>query len=226
MKRRGEKGFAPNWHFKVKRIADITVAAYRELLVIAAENFTQWSCEKWAWRTNLIKNNLIEINILPWPIPTKDNWFTRIHAAPQKIIETKGDVTKLKFQVGKIMPLGWKPVEILNLQTESKDWIPFDKSKVQLTEPCKAPLMKNLDSSYRLVIDPEPIVENIQAKTPPTRIPRKKRMVESDMHVTKKAAKRKPVLSDFVDTAIVLSDSEVKPKKMKQQKLQNLKKVN
>ena len=158
MKRRGEKGFAPNWHFKVKRVADITVAAYKEMMVIATENFSQWSCEKWAWRLNLIKNALVEINILPWPIPTKDNWFTRIHAAPQQILDTKGDIMKMKFIIGKVMPLGWNPIGLMDVQIDSKDWIPFEKSSLELTEPCKAPIMKNLDKNYRLTLDPEPLL--------------------------------------------------------------------
>ena len=206
------------------------VASYRELLVIGTENFSQWSCEKWAWRTNLIKNGLIELGILPWPIPTKDNWFTRMNAAPQNILNTKGDMMKLKFQIGKIMPTGWNPIGLMELQTESKDWIPFEKSTITLTESCKVPLMKNLDKNYRVALNPEPTAEDLQAKTPKARIPRKKRATdESDMHVTKKLKKRTPVTSDQAETTtektIVLSDSECKPKKYKQQTLGNLKKV-
>lgn len=230
MKRRGDKGFAPAWHFKVKRVADVIVASYRELMVVASENFAQWSCEKWVWRTNLIKNGLIELNILPWPIPTKDNWFTRIHAAPQNILATKGDVMKLKFQIGKIMPLGWNPIGIMDLQIESKDWIPFEKSEITKTEPCKVPFMKNLDHTYRVALEPEPKVEDLQAKTPKSRIPKKKSTSnENGMHVVKKLRKRTPLSSEFIEippeNAIVLSDSECKPKRLKQQKLNHLKKV-
>ena len=79
--RRGQKGVTVDWHFKVKRLADLIASAFEEMMTIMLENFTQWSVEKWSWRINLIKNALIEINILPWPIPNQDNWFTRINNA-------------------------------------------------------------------------------------------------------------------------------------------------
>lgn len=227
MKRRGEKGFAPNWHFKVKRVADVAVTAYREMIVIATENFSQWSCEKWAWRVNLIKNSLIEINILPWPIPSKDNWFTRIQAAPQQILDTKGELMKMKFIIGKIMPMGWNPIGLMDIQIDSKDWIPFETSSLVITEPCKAPLMKNLEKNYRVALDPEPTKTPTQDKNSKPRLSRRKKSeTEGDMHVTRKTRKRISA-NDKTEKAktIVLSDSEVKPKKMKQQKLENLKKV-
>lgn len=76
--RRGEKGPSIDWHFKVKRISSLIVTAVNEFVTIAIENHTQWSNEKWIWRINLIKNALLELKILPWPIQGKNNWFTRI----------------------------------------------------------------------------------------------------------------------------------------------------
>ena len=81
MTRRGEKGLSTKWPFKAKRLADIIIHAVNEMNVIAVENMTQWSVEKWMWRVNLIKNALIELKILPWPIPRETNWFTRINGA-------------------------------------------------------------------------------------------------------------------------------------------------
>ena len=78
MARKGEKGPAIEWHFKVKRISALIMAATMEFVTIAVENHAQWSNEKWIWRINTIRNALMEINILPWPIQGKNNWFTRI----------------------------------------------------------------------------------------------------------------------------------------------------
>lgn len=81
MTRRGEKGLSAEWPYKAKRLADMIVQAVKEMTVIAAENMTQWSVEKWMWRVTLIKNALIELKILPWPLPKENNWFTRINVA-------------------------------------------------------------------------------------------------------------------------------------------------
>ena len=220
MKRKGEKGFNPKWHFKVKRIADVAVTACKEMQTVAAENFSQWSCEKWAWRTNLIKNALIELNILPWPLPNQDNWFTRINAAPQNILDTKGDLMKMKFQIGKILPLGWNPIGLMDLQIESKDWIPFEKDELSKIMPCKAPKMKNLSDNYRLILDPEPILPAIAAKTPKNRIRKKTTSKKEDGVHAITTRKRK-----MEAETIVVSETEDKPKKMKQATLSQLKKV-
>ena len=76
--RKGQKGLTAKWHFQVKRMSDIAVHSFKELMVVASENFSQWSCEKYIWRLTLIRNALMAIDILPWPIPKQENWFTRI----------------------------------------------------------------------------------------------------------------------------------------------------
>ena len=85
MTRRGEKGLSAEWPIKAKRLSDIVSMAVKEMTVIAVENMTQWSVEKWMWRVNLIKNALLELKILPWPIPKENNWFTRINVAGKTI---------------------------------------------------------------------------------------------------------------------------------------------
>ena len=79
--RSGQKGLSHDWHLKVKRLADVAMQATDEMVTIMAENFAQWSIEKWMWRVNLIKNILIELEILPWPTVERDNWFIAINDA-------------------------------------------------------------------------------------------------------------------------------------------------
>ena len=86
MTRKGEKGLSTDWQFKVKRISSLIVAAVDEFVVIAVENHTQWSNEKWIWRVNMIRNALTELKILPWPIQGKNNWFTRIENSGKSLI--------------------------------------------------------------------------------------------------------------------------------------------
>ena len=81
MTRRGQKGLSIEWPYKAKRLSDLITQAVRELTLIASENMVQWSVEKWMWRVNMIKNALVDLKILPWPIPTENNWYTRINEA-------------------------------------------------------------------------------------------------------------------------------------------------
>ena len=115
---------------------------------------------------------------------------------------------KLRHEIQKIIPKGWSPANCIEIQIEPKDWIPFENGKFELTQSCKAPLMKNIPSNYRLRLKPNP--EHAPAKPQPV----KRRLV-------RKVPKRAPTLKEVIE----LSDSEVKAKKMKQQKLNQMKKV-
>ena len=117
---------------------------------------------------------------------------------------------KLRHEIQCIIPVGWSPSECIALQIESRDWIPFENSVFDLETLSKAPLMRNMPANYRLKLKPEPDEEHTTKKIV------KKRLV-------KRPLKRKitPKLSDIIE----LSDSEVKAKKMKQQKLNQMKKV-
>ena len=81
MTRKGEKGLSDGWHFKVTRLSALVHSAVNEFVLVALENHTQWSTEKWMWRFTLIKNALTELKILPWPLPKADSWFNRIDQA-------------------------------------------------------------------------------------------------------------------------------------------------
>ena len=117
---------------------------------------------------------------------------------------------KLRHEIQCIIPVGWSPSECIALQIESRDWIPFENSVFDLETLSKAPLMRNMPANYRLKLKPEPDEEPMTKKIV------KKRLV-------KRPLKRKitPKLSDIIE----LSDSEVKAKKLKQQKLNQMKKV-
>ena len=81
MTRKGEKGLSAEWHFKAKRCADLIQTAVNEMTLVTSMNMLQWSVEKWMWNVSCMRNALITLNILPWPIPTEDNWFTRVNSA-------------------------------------------------------------------------------------------------------------------------------------------------
>ena len=126
------------------------------------------------------------------------------------MLETGGNMMKLRHEIQCIIPVGWSPSECIALQIESRDWIPFENSVFDLETLSKAPLMRNMPANYRLKLKPEPDEEPMTKKIV------KKRLV-------KRPLKRKitPKLSDIIE----LSDSEVKAKKLKQQKLNQMKKV-
>ena len=115
---------------------------------------------------------------------------------------------KLRHEIQKIIPKGWSPADCIEIQIEPKDWIPFENGKFDLTHPCKAPLMKNMPPNYRLRLKPNP--DQSPAKPKPV----KRRLV-------RKVPKKAPTLKEVIE----LSDSEVKAKKLKQQKLNQMKKV-
>ena len=50
----------------------------------------------------------------------------------------------MKHQILRILPVGWDPKAMMELQIDAKDWIPFENSEFNLEEPYKAPLMKNM----------------------------------------------------------------------------------
>ena len=83
--RKGQKGVIQDWHLKVKRLADLIVNAFDPMVVVIVENHAQWSVEKYVWRITLIKNALLEMGILPWPI-AQDNWFTRVNSLGKKLL--------------------------------------------------------------------------------------------------------------------------------------------
>ena len=132
-------------------------------------------------------------------------WFSA-----QKFLDTEGDLMKLRHEIQKILPVGWSPSDCLQVNIEAKDWVPFENSKFQLEQPCKAPIMKNMPPNYRLKLKPNP------DKSPVRKVIKKK--------LVKKPVKRKASTS-AVKEVIELSDSEVKDKKMKQQKINQMKKV-
>ena len=155
--RRGQKGLSQQWHFQVKQMSDLAVHSFKEMITVAAENFSQWSCEKYIWRVTMIRNVLQAIDILPWPIAKQDNWFTRLDEAPKSMIDSNGDLMKMKFIIGTLMPMGWNPIQILETNIESKDWLPFEKMNLTLAESCKVPKMRNLPEEYRLKLVPKPM---------------------------------------------------------------------
>ena len=65
-------------------------------------------------------------------------------------MDTKGEMIKMKHQIAKILPVGWNPMKILEIQVQAKDWVPFENDFFQIEEPYKAPLMKNMPVNYRL----------------------------------------------------------------------------
>ena len=125
------------------------------------------------------------------------------------MLETEGDLMKLRHEIQCILPTGWSQSKCLELQIESKDWIPFEASKFDLCTPYKAPIMKNMPLNHRLKLKPNP--EGAESTKPVVR----RRLV--------KRPKRKitPKTEDYIE----ISDSEVKAKKLKQQKLNQMKKV-
>ena len=117
---------------------------------------------------------------------------------------------KLRHEIQCILPTGWSQSDCMELQIEAKDWVPFENSKFDLETPYKAPLMKNMPANYRLKLKPN--TENLE--TEPKMV--KRRLVKRPLR-----RKVTPKTSEIV----VVSDSEVKAKKLKQQKLVQLKKV-
>ena len=132
----------------------------------------------------------------------------------KKFLDTGGDLMKLRHEIQCILPLDWSPAECMQVQIEAKDWVPFENSKFQLTSLYKAPLMKNMPSNYRLRLKP-----NSEDEEPKKRLVKKK----PTNSVSRPVRKRKTKPSEEV---IEVSDSEIKAKKFKQQKLQSMKKVN
>ena len=128
----------------------------------------------------------------------------------KKFLDTDGNVMKLRHEIQCILPSGWSQSDCLELQTEAKDWIPFENSKFDLETPYKAPLMKNMPVNYRLKLKPNPETTETALKVV------KKRLV-------KRPLKRK--ITSKSSEVVVLSDTEVKAKKLKQQKLMQMKKV-
>ena len=108
----------------------------------------------------------------------------------------------------------------MDVQIESKDWIPFEKECLSKIMPCKAPKIKNLSENYRLMLDPEPLLPSLMAKTPKTKI-RKKPVSKKEEGVHAVVTRKRKNESE----PIVLSESEDKPKRMKQATLSQLKKV-
>ena len=124
-------------------------------------------------------------------------------------MDTEGDMMKLRHEIQCVLPHGYSQANCLELQVEAKDWVPFENAKFSLEEPCKAPLMKNMPPNYRLKLKPSD-----QSEPAKTKVVRK-RIIKRPLR------KRAPKIEDIIE----LSDSEVKAKKLKQQKLNQMKKV-
>ena len=116
---------------------------------------------------------------------------------------------KLRHEIQCILPSGWSPTDCLELQVEAKDWVPFEDSKFNLEEPYKAPLMRNMPTNYRLKLKPSD-----QPNEPKKKLVRKR--------TVKRPLRKAPKTSDIIE----VSDTEMKAKKLKQQKLNQMKKVN
>ena len=116
---------------------------------------------------------------------------------------------KLRHEIQCILPSGWAQAECLELQVEAKDWVPFENAKFDLVEPYKAPLMRNMPPNHRLKLKPSD-----QPEQPKTKLVRK-RVVKRPLR------KRTPKMADIIE----VSDTEIKAKKLKQQKLNQMKKV-
>ena len=124
-------------------------------------------------------------------------------------MDTEGNLMKLRHEIQRILPAGWSQANCMEIQIEAKDWIPFETAKFDLDTPFKAPLMKNMPVNYRLKLKP-----TLEAAEPTKKL--KKRLVRRPL-------KRKitPKSSEVIE----VSDTEQKAKKMKQQKLNQMKKV-
>ena len=116
---------------------------------------------------------------------------------------------KLRHEIQCILPAGWSATDCLELQIEAKDWVPFEDSKFNLEEPYKAPLMRNMPPNYRLKLKPSD--QSTDSKTKVVR----KRTIKRPLR------KRAPKAEDIIE----VSDTEMKAKKLKQQKLNQMKKV-
>ena len=140
-------------------------------------------------------------------------------------IDSKGDLCKMKHQLAKLLPLGWNPAKLMDIQVESKEWIPFENSKLELIEPSKAPKMKNQVENHRLKLVPQ--TKEVSSK-PVKKLPSresKKRSLASTSGIDAATLPRIPKKKTKPAETILLSDSEPKDKRMKQAKITNLKKV-
>ena len=79
-------------------------------------------------------------------------------------------MAKMKHQILRILPVGWDPKAMMELQIDAKDWIPFENSEFNLEEPYKAPLMKNMPPNYRLKLVPTVKDSNSLAANKPKRL--------------------------------------------------------
>ena len=134
--------------------------------------------------------------------------IVKLYFSAKKFLDTEGDLMKLRHEIQCVLPHGYSQVDCIELQVEAKDWVPFENAKFSLEEPSKAPLMKNMPPNYRLKLKPMDQPESSKPKVVRKRI-------------VKRPRKRAPKSEDIIE----LSDSEVKAKKLKQQKLNQMKKV-